>query len=190
MLTDLQTKKLTHYFNLLDYDNNGIVEKSDFTAIAENLCVLWGFREGTEKYNYYIQVFGQGWDDFRNLVENLDKDKASLVEWLEFGDRFIVNGTEEQYEKYVKMVAREIFDCFDSNGDGYISLEEYIDLFMAYRIEVRYSAKAYTRLDRNSDDLLSKDELLSAVDEFFKSDDENAPGNWLYGFWEGGKIKT
>ncbi|MFY0687361.1 MAG: EF-hand domain-containing protein [Cyclobacteriaceae bacterium] len=183
MLTPLLKEKLTHYFNLLDYDNNGTIEKEDFTAIAENLCVLWRFKEGTEKYNHYMYVFGQSWIDFRNLVDHSDPDHATLDEWLDFADKHIVNGSEEFFDKYIGMQMREIFDCFDANGDGYISLDEYIDLFMAYRIEVRYSAKSYIRLDLNQDDLLSRDELFSAINEFFCSDDPLAPGNWLYGFW-------
>ncbi len=55
---------------------------------------------------------------------------------------------------------------------------------MAYRIEIRYSARAFTKLDLNQDDLISRDELLSGIKEFFRSDDREAAGNWLFGLWE------
>lgn len=183
MLTDLQKQKMTHYFNILDFDNNGAIEKEDFTAIAENLNILWGYKEGTEDYVRLINKFEDSWTTFRERVDYEDFDRATLEEWLDFTENHIIKGGDEFFESYVKDVTREIFDHFDNNRDGFISLDEYIDLFMAYRIEIRYSAKSYTKLDLNSDDLLSREELLSAVDEFFRSDDKDAPGNWLYGFW-------
>ena len=183
MLNDLQTKKLTHYFQLLDFDNNGTVEKDDFIAIAENLCILWGIKEGSPKYEKYTSMYEESWREFRNSVVHKDPEQSTLAEWLEFADRYIVNGTDEFFDRYMQRATREIFDTFDNNGDGFISLDEYIDLFMAYNIQVRYSAKSYIHLDLNSDDLLSRSEMLSAVDEFFRSPEVEAPGNWLFGFW-------
>lgn len=183
MLNNIQEEKLTHYFKLLDYDNNGTVEKEDFTAIAENLCILWGIKEGTEDYEKYVGMFADSWMEFRNSVVHEDPNHATLKEWLEFADKYIVNGPDEFFDRYMQRLTREMFDCFDNNGDGFISLDEYIDLFMSYNIQVRYSAKSYIHLDLNSDDLLSRSEMLSAVDEFFRSPDPKAPGNWLFGFW-------
>ena len=183
MLTEFQKEKLTHYFKLLDYDHNGVIEKADFTAIAENLCILWGFKEGTEQFNKYTHLFGQCWTDFKNLIQHSNPHSATMEEWFTFADIYLVNGEEDFFNRYILKVLSELFDCFDANGDGFISLEEYIDLFMAYHIEVRYSAKSFIRLDLNNDDLLSKVELLTAVEQFFKSDDQESPGNWLFGFW-------
>lgn len=183
MLTELQEEKMTHYFNILDFDNNGVIEREDFTAIAENLNILWRFKEGSEDYDRIIKKFEDSWTHFRERVDYEDFHNATLGEWLEFTDKHVINGGEAFFDQYVFDVTREIFDHFDTNRDGFISLDEYIDLFMAYRIEIRYSAKSYTKLDLNDDDLLSREEMLSAVDEFFRSDERNAPGNWLYGFW-------
>lgn len=186
MLSKLQTDKLTHYFNLLDYDNNGIIEREDFTNVSENLCILWGMKQGTDGWNKNTKMFNGMWEDFRNNVKHADQEHATLSEWLEFCDLKLVNGDDSFFHRYVLKSTADIFDCFDVNRDGYIALDEYIDLFMAYHIQVRYSAKSFTKLDLNGDDMLSKAELLTAVQEFFKSNDPNAPGNWLFGFWEKG----
>jgi hypothetical protein len=183
MLTDLQKAKLTHYFRLLDFDNNGTIEEDDFVAIAENLCVLWNIKPGSPDYDKYVGMFRRSWSDFRNNVEHKDPKHATLAEWLDFADHHIVNGTDEFFKQYVVKTTEEIFDCFDVNKDGYIALDEYIDLFMAYHIQVRFSAKSYIKLDLNQDDLLSKEEMVTGFKEFFKSDDPNAHGNWLFGFW-------
>lgn len=184
MLTPLQKQKLIHYFNVLDFDKSGSLEKEDFIHIGENLAILWGFREGTDEYDICIERSLQTWHDFRKFIGKPDDGHATLEEWLVFADQVIVNGDEALYERHVNKLAREIFDFFDVNKDGYISLNEYIDMFMAYRIEIRFSARAFTRLDLNKDDLISREELLSGIRQFFRSDDEKAAGNWLFGFWE------
>ena len=183
MLTPLQTKKLSHYFEVLDFNNNGVITLADFNAIGENLCVLWGFKEGTEAYNNCLRRCKKSWLDFKKF-RGFGGDAAHLDEWLAFADTHLVNGPDKVYDLYVRRVVDEIFNYFDTNHDNYISLAEYIDLFMAYRIEIRFSARSFTKLDLNHDDLLSREEIQSAVREFFRSDDKHAPGNWLFGFWE------
>lgn len=184
MLSNLQKQKLTHYFNILDYDKNGTIEKSDFTNIGENLCVLWGFKEGSENHAACIKRCEDTWVHFRHFLGKSDDVHAPLSEWLDFADQVIVNGSDELYEKHINEILKEIFDFFDVNRDGYISLDEYVDLFMAYRIEIRFSAKSFMKLDINGDDQISKAELMTAIREFFRSDDPNARGNWLFGFWQ------
>lgn len=180
MLTKLQLDKLERFFYILDYDRNGIIEKDDFTSIAENLCILWSVREGEDEYDKIMQKFEAGWNHF-NLFVNLEDGRVNWEHWIRFAEKVIVNGDEEVFNEYVEEFAGELFDKFDTNNDGYINLDEYIDLLVGYRIEVRFAAKSFRKLDRNKDDLISRGELISAVKEFFRSDDPDAPGNWLFG---------
>ena len=184
MLTPVQKKKLTHYFNILDYDKNGILERQDFSNIGENLAMTLAVPKGSQDYEDLLMKTELMWRSFRSFVKGEIDETASLDEWLDFADKNIVNGSDELYEKHINEVTREIIELFDTNDDGYLSLEEYIDLFVAYRIDVKYSAKSFLKLDTNSNEYISHTELLEAVREFFRSDDEKAPGNWLFGFWE------
>ncbi|MEQ9405836.1 MAG: EF-hand domain-containing protein [Cyclobacteriaceae bacterium] len=180
MLSELQTNKLERFFYILDFDRNGIIEEADFLAIAENLCVLWGVREESAEYVKVMNSFAEDWKSFNHFVNN-DDGKANWDHLVEFADKMIVNGDPEMFASYVDGFTGEVFDNFDSDRDGYISLNEFIDLFVAYRIEVRFAAKAFRKIDLNHDDLISRGELISAVKEFFRSDDPEAPGNWLFG---------
>ena len=98
MLSPFQKDKLTHYFRILDYDNNGTIEKDDFTAIGENLCIIWGIKEGTEDYDRYMALFEASWTDFRRAVDKEDQQHATLDEWLEFADKHLINGSEEFFD--------------------------------------------------------------------------------------------
>jgi len=75
-------------------------------------------------------------------------------------------------------------DLFDDNHDGYISTDEYVDMFVVYGIDIKYSAKSFIKLDINRDDRLSRNELLHAFETFLLSNEPNQPGNWIFGNWE------
>lgn len=184
MLTKFQEKKLTHYFNILDYDRNGYIEESDFLEIAENLATLWDLDYDSDEYYEAIEVFRQYWKEFVSFVKPVKKDKSSLMEWLYFADEVIVNGSNEVYDKYVNKIMSELINNFDTNRDGKLSLYEYLDFFCAYRIEARYSAKSFDKLDLDHDGFISTSELLAGVKEFYRSDNVESKGNWLFGFWD------
>jgi len=181
MLTELQLNKLEKFFYILDYDRNGAIERDDFVAIAENLCILWNIKEDDPEYDLTIRKFTEWWKQFNLFINNDSSDRASWDDWLNFAEERIVNGDEKIVNTYVDNYVGGIFDKFDSNKDGYINLDEFIDLFVAYRIEVRFAAKSFRKLDKNGDGRISRGELISAVKEFFRSSDPDAPGNWLFG---------
>lgn len=180
MLTELQINKLERFFYILDYDRNGAIEKEDFIGIAENLCILWNIKEEDKRYESIMKRFEGEWQKFNEFVNN-NEGRASWDHWLHFAEEVIINGDLDHFNSYVENFVGEIFDNFDTDKDGYIDLDEFIDLFVAYRIEVRFAAKSFRKLDLNKDSLISRGELIKAVKEYFRSDDPDAPGNWLFG---------
>lgn len=181
MLSPLQIKKQTHFFNILDFDNNGYIEAEDFEAIGENICIVRDFDMDTPEYETIMSMCKGIW---KNLVPFIDGDEGRLEQWLQFMSVLLDPQNEEKYEKYIIRFTSTIFKMFDINGDNYISQLEFIDLFIGMRIEVRFAPKAFMNLDENNDGKLSHDEVLTSVNEFMRSDDPKATGNWLLGGWE------
>ena len=183
MLSDLQKEKISHYFRVvLDQDRNGVLEVNDFREIGESLCLLWMFKPDSEEYNNVIDQSIKSWKMFQKYFEK-QGGEANEAHFLEFFEDMLEPGNEQLYKSWVIHMISSIFDSFDVNNDGVISVNEYSDMFMCYHIPIRHSAKAFVKLDRDGDDFITKKELLRAVDEFFRSNDERAPGNWLFGFW-------
>ncbi|MEO1256609.1 MAG: hypothetical protein AAFY41_17205 [Bacteroidota bacterium] len=183
MLSAFQKEKISHYFRVvLDQDRNGVLEVNDFREIGESLCLLWMFKPDTEEYNKVINRSIQSWKMFQKYFET-QGGEANEEHFIEFFEDILKPGNESLYKSWVIRMISSIFDSFDVNNDGVISVNEYSDMFMCYHIPIRHSAKAFVKLDRDGDDFITKKELMKAVDEFFRSSNEKAPGNWLFGFW-------
>ena len=181
MLTPLQKQKQTHFFNVIDFDHNGVIEEDDFEAIGDNLCIVRDFDIDTPEYDTIISMTSGIW---KNLLPYIEGNEGTLEHWLKFMDELLDPANSEKYESYVTDFVSTMFKFFDLNNDGYISQTEYIDLFIGLRIEVRFAPKAFRNLDDNNDGRLSHDEIIHSVHEFMKSDDPSSPGNWLFGGWD------
>ncbi|UXP33462.1 EF-hand domain-containing protein [Reichenbachiella agarivorans] len=181
MLSPLQIKKQTHFYKILDFDRSGTIERDDFEAIGENLCIVRDFDMDTPEYETVMGMTSGIWN---KLVPFVEGDQGTLEQWLQFMTVLLDPKNEESYNKYVLNFTSTLFKLFDLNDDGYISQNEYIDLFIGMRIEVRFAPKAFKNLDDNHDGKLSQDEVLYSVNEFMKSSNPSARGNWLFGGWE------
>lgn len=185
MLTPLQIKKLSHFFNILDFDKNGSIEADDFEAIGENLAIIRDIDLDTPEYEVVMAMTNGIWDKLVPYVEN---GEGTQQQWLQFMTVLLDPKNLETYKQYLNNFVTTIFKMFDINDDGYISQTEYIDLFIGMRIEVRFAPKAFRNLDTNQDGRLSKEEMIISVDQFMRSDNPNASGNWLFGGWEESKV--
>ncbi len=185
MLTDFQRKKLTYLFELLDDNKNGYLQLDDFSDIAEDLCVNLGYAYESSDHRFIVE---KSVGFFYKLLKDIPHEAnqiISLESWLDFFDQKIIKPkNEELLDEYIELFIGFLFDLFDENHDGYISVDEYADLFMTYRIDIKYSAKSFVNLDINGDGKLSKNELIHAAEIFLTSDDSEQKGNWIFGSWD------
>ena len=185
MLSEFQREKLTYFFNLLDLSRNGSLQLEDFSEIAERVREQLGYDYSGDEYRFIVNKAVHFFHQLLRDIPKPEKQGIDLEQWLEFFDKRIVNGNDRDFqEEYLENVIGFLFDLFDENHDGYISVEEYADLFLMYGIDIKYSAKSFINLDLNRDDRLSKNEILHAVEVFFTSDDPSEKGNWVFGKWK------
>lgn len=182
-MTEFQRNKISHYFRIvLDQDKNGVLDENDFREIGESLCILWNMKPDTPEYKEVIENSLSSWRAFKDYFKNkgIEADEKAF---LAFCEKMLSPKGEDLYKRFVIKMVSNLFYAFDINEDGIISVDEYSDMFMCYHIPIKFSAKAFVKLDRDGDEFITKKELMHAVDEFFKSNNEDAPGNWLFGFW-------
>lgn len=176
MLTDVQRKKLTHLFNVMDGDGNGRVEWADYQRIANNIASARGWKPGSAEHEAVIGKYRQGWE----MAEPFAGEKGlALEKWLEYSDHIM--STPGAYDALVRPSAQIIFDTFDRDGDEKVSLAEWREFFKAYSIDPDEAEDCFEKYDVNGDGYVSRSELVDLVAQFYMSSDPKAPGNWLFG---------
>ncbi len=178
MLTELQTKKWTRLFQVYDANGNGVVEKSDFEAIFQNLAQMRNLTPGTPQYEEIYAKFMEDWEHLRKDADKNNNGKVELAEWLEHGDHRI--NSPDMYQTNIDL-ENQIFELLDLNGNGIISLEEYKTIFRSWRLPEDLAVEIFPKLDLNGDGGITKDEFVELVRQFHASDDPDAPGNLFFG---------
>lgn len=181
MLSILQQIKHRYIFDLLDFDDNGYIEKTDFLQIAENLCMVRGEEVDTEESREIINQCMKLWEGLAYYIDENKDDQCSLQEWFRFIEDHLIKSNNQETSIYLNNTVSSIFNLYDVDSDGNISWQEYLDIFLSFKLNASLVAKSFRTLDANNDKALSRQELIDAVSDFLISDDIKLPGNWIFG---------
>ena len=73
-----------------------------------------------------------------------------------------------------------LFDALDTDGDGYISAEEYARFLRANGAGADAVTEAVQRVLGDQDGRLSRDEYVDLMFDYYLSDDQEARANWAF----------
>lgn len=182
MIGDLQRRKASYYFDLIDEDDNGFIEARDFELRADRMAKARNVTDEDERAKLQDRVM-TWWEHLCVIADFDDDDRVTREEWetywesIEAGVNQEGEGSERTLQSLVQ-AARGTFRAINTS-DGPISEEEYADWLTAWGVEE--SGSAFQRLDRNGRGNLTEEDVVEAVKEFYLSNDPEAPGNTLYG---------
>jgi len=180
MLDDLQERKASYYFGLIDEDGNGLIEVSDFALRAQRLAQAQNISSEAERDDLREKVLA--WWEHISTIADFDGDaRVSLPEWKAYWRTFQreANQGEGAALQTLERAARGTLRAIDRDGTGRVTEQEYGDWLAAWGATGR--AEAFRQLDRGGKGFLTEADLIVAVQEFYLSDDPDAPGNALYG---------
>lgn len=185
MLSGFQATKFRYLFHLLDINDDGLIEKKDFTELAERLST---FQNGLIDDKAYEKLVFRGTTFYNRLMKALkpsDPTRIGLHEWIRYiHEEILVSGDEDNLAELTQLLLGFVFGLFDENHDGYLSLEEYQDLFQTLNVSRSKSLETFRKLDVNEDHTLSRYEVVLAVETFLISDDPKDSGNWIFGDYD------
>eukprot|EP01124_Arcella_intermedia_P025004 TRINITY_DN436_c0_g1_i1.p1 TRINITY_DN436_c0_g1~~TRINITY_DN436_c0_g1_i1.p1 ORF type:complete len:178 (-),score=42.47 TRINITY_DN436_c0_g1_i1:56-589(-) len=166
-------KKMINFF---DFDGDGFLSKEDAVSFADQFCAHF---KGTQaQKDHFRETFYKIYDGV--LLMDKDGDKK-VTDWevYEFLNEMIKNNTTEAVVGAFVTVAMQVID---TNGDGKISKQEYIDYMnLNPRKVVSDPEGCFGSLDLNGDGFITIDELHIVFRDFYTSTDPKAKGNVLYG---------
>lgn len=176
MLSEFRRRKLAAGFNELDVDGDGLLGTADIEMLIKNHGLAYGYPEDTEEYRDLTRRTMAVWAQLKQF----DSDDDGMVSLAEYVDGF----AEFLKQRNVFMASMStLVDAFyavaDRNMDGQITEDELILHFRAWNHSEEQARAAFERLDRNGNGAISKAEWMANLEEYYFSEDPEAPGNWL-----------
>ena len=179
MLSALQEKKLTRYFQVYDIDDDGQISVSDFHRVIENVRIVRGAAEGSFAEQGLRHAFMTFWSALTAAADT-DKDGGiDLDEWLAYWQ--IALESDTRYEEEVEAITDHLFTVFDTDADGEIGPDEFVDFYGVFGLGANLARSVFVELDANNDGIISRREMLEVGRQFYRSDDPGSAGNMLFG---------
>ncbi len=184
MLSEVQQKKINHFFNILDTNKNGSLQLDDFVQVSEEIISQLNIDRQSRGGQLILikanRLFVQ------LLIDTQQPDMSiTLWDWMKFFEKEIENPREQgPLYGYIFRTTFHLFALFDLNRDNHISIEEYANMLSIYNIDQKNCEKGFAALDKNKDNLISSEEMVNGLNDFFNSKEAEAPGNWIFGDWQ------
>ncbi len=179
MLTEFQKEKLPRLFAMYDTDANGFIERADFARLTQACAQVQGWQPGTEEYDALETKLMSRWQKMLQFADVDRDERVSLAEWLAYVDDML--SSEDAYEAEVRKIASTTFGVFDRDGDGKLTIGEYREGYEAMGLDETLADDIFRRLDLNADGYISRSEHLTLIAQFFRSQNPQSPGNWIFG---------
>ncbi|XP_026322779.1 calexcitin-1-like [Hyposmocoma kahamanoa] len=179
MVSDFRKKKYTHVFYVfLDSDKSGSIERKDFALTATNIAKKRGYKAGETAYELIKEMLGKIWE---GLIKDADANGDGVVtvdEWIKLWDEYAKNpaGAKE----WQKLYAKCFFQLADVANDGTIDAEEFGTVCECFGLDKNESMESFKKLTGGKAQI-NFAEYEKLFQEYFTSDDVNAPGNNIFG---------
>ncbi len=176
MLSDFRTQKISSGFAELDANGDGHVERSDIEMLVHNHGAAYGFVPGSPEYEDLVRNTLGIWDQIRQFDSDGD-GQVSLEEYIAGFDAFL--SQRDAFLGGMGTLVDSFYSMADRDGDGLLSEEELILHYRAWSHSEDQAKQAFQHLDRRGSGGISKQDWMANLEEYYFSEDPEAPGNWL-----------
>lgn len=173
----LAEQKFNYLFDWFDHTRDGYLSREDFEQIAD-VFARQAPDHAREHRDAILAAFMRWWEV---LVAAGAADSGQRVSRERFQAAMrshIIQ--DEHFEPIIFGIIDGLMNALD-NGTGQLTFDEYVAMYQALGIPPETSSPAFRKLDRDGSGTISHAEFRTAIDEFYRSDDPEAPGHWLLG---------
>jgi Ca2+-binding EF-hand superfamily protein len=185
-LSDFQQSKILHKFDMLDVDKNGVIEFEDFQMVIGALSSSRGWSEDDPRFQMLVKTSRDLWGAIQRFCDVNEDDCVTEKEWVDFHTQAVLKARDFDhlvpgFETTIDAFATLIHVMLDVDGDGMATEEDFLQMSRAQGIEDDAARKIFDIIDEDSNGLLSKDEVIELVRQYYLSNDPSAPGNEFFG---------
>jgi Ca2+-binding EF-hand superfamily protein len=179
MLSDLRRRKFTYLFGCFDLDRNGTLERGDYEQFSANLVAAFDLGgDPTRTASIHAQTMAL-WDFVRSIADRDGDDRVGVEEFIDGYAALTDDGPT--FHALLMGYATFVISTADRDGDGLLDVDDYAAILGCYGIDDGAARAAFARIDRDGDGSLSTTDMETSFEEYFRSDDPDAPGNWMMG---------
>ena len=140
-------KKASRAIQVRDTNKDGRISKADFDLVVQRYREMGASKEHLKKMDDYFME--------------------------KFISRGMLDGASFTYDQFAALLAKTakhedrgrpfdaMFDIIDSNGNGVISYEEWVQYYKAVGIDTKYARASFDAMDANGDKAVSKEEFTA-----------------------------
>lgn len=168
--SDFWKKKIHQAVTTQDVNKDGYISRDDFDMITNR------YKEAGSSPEH-IKKLQESWEKLYEIWGMTDENKK--LTHAEFEEMF-----QERLEKsyaFTDELYSGWFEQVDMNGDGRITLNEWLVHNKALDISAENANRSFEAMDANKDGIISKQEFIDYHTEFFFSVEDKLKSSILYG---------
>jgi len=178
VLTDLQKRKLRRFFTVFDQDRDGVIDRSDYILLAENISKAKGFPLDSPLSARVKECLLQVWGNLEIIADKDQDGHVTLEEFLDYRDK--LHQDDIRYGDLVS-AGLTLFDVMDENHDGKLEPHEFRLFYSFFQLDADLADDMFKRLDVEKAGYLTRSQIRAYSQEFNLGSDPDAVGNWLFG---------
>jgi Ca2+-binding EF-hand superfamily protein len=176
--TELQVRKLEKVFASFDTDADGVIDVLDFTGMAQVYCEAYGIAARSPSWRKIHQCAHVMWRAIEQRTGSLNPAKLTKQEWVSW------MGSHE-YTDYVTQAAipfsMTAFWLADADHDDRCDVDEMMAAQRRSGMSEQEIRRSFDLLDTDGDGYVTAEDFAQALEEYYFSDDPDAPGNSIAG---------
>lgn len=176
--SDLRERNLAESFRYLDAGGDGYLTEGDLMILAERVCQRFELPQG-ERRDDIIDAVRNWW----NQLSEDCKSEGDRISQKEFADAMGSGRGDPQayFRQGLGAISVVMAKAIDKDGDGFITLDEYIAWFATITLSREVVVAAFERLDADGDGLITHAEFVDGTEHLMLSQDAGDPGTAMLG---------
>jgi Ca2+-binding EF-hand superfamily protein len=180
-MSEFRQMKMTSLFRLWDFDQDGLLERSDYVLIALRMAEVAGLLPGSPEYKLIESSFVGSWNRVKALGDADKDDKVSCAEYIAVQTEDLQDRARWQQE--VIGLWHLIFSQLDQDHDQRLTLPEFVRIARAYGLDERMAWGVALRFDKDEDGFLPFADLFEYLEDFYFGEDPKSIGTYIAGIF-------
>ena len=160
-------KKAYRAIQVRDTNKDGCISKADFDLVVER------YREMgvSEKHLQKLE------DHFAKKCAKFGMVGGASLTYEQFASEHAKTAKDKDRARFFDVM----FDIIDTNENGVISYEEWVQYYKAVGIDTKYARASFDAMDANGDGVISKEEFTAYIVEYMFTAEDKLHSSILYG---------